>query len=544
MPEFPAEFLLAALVVTTLASGGLLGLWAATSRWHWFARTMVVLGLLMPLLWRPIFEPFVTLLAEVVTIVVGVMIYRRNWPRWRFSIADGLMGMVVVSVLAAGWVSGWSRSYGTETSWFELVQVAGLGLLAGISLLLGAWLVVRPWRWKWKFLTIVPFVLVLSVGEPFVNYLANWYYFDGGVVYMTWSKPEGVPPGMIVVIPQILVGVLVAMLDRRIVEDTTNVWRGVAVASTLLIAAYPLSMAWRLSTPVAVPHDTGESSPAYKALEAMTAQPNLANILNFGGATPVNLIGLGQAVDAAKGDFEQLDRLLEDPLVMAVRYDEFAVEPLTPRRDLMLLLGARSAVARHRGRSHEFFDACKSQFKFIAALEGQGMIVDSLTHKALESTALEEIYLGRGLLDSTQSRELSLLLANYNANRHPLSETLHRERIYLENANGWIGHLIEFLEIRPVALAGMQVPPHDWMRKMSEAEAALLATELAIRAYRRDRYGLPQQLADLVPKYLPEVPLDPWSTSGEPLRYHRDGQNYSVLILGEGEPLTLKDAFE
>ncbi|MCO6045049.1 hypothetical protein NG895_14155 [Aeoliella sp. ICT_H6.2] len=51
--------LLATLVITTLATGGLLGLWAATSRWHWFARTMVVLGVLAPLLWRPIYEPFV-----------------------------------------------------------------------------------------------------------------------------------------------------------------------------------------------------------------------------------------------------------------------------------------------------------------------------------------------------------------------------------------------------------------------------------------------------------------------------------------------------
>ena len=60
-----AEALYGLLLVTTFASVGLLGLWAATSRWHPFLRTAIVLAILSVLLLRPMFEPFVMLVSQV-----------------------------------------------------------------------------------------------------------------------------------------------------------------------------------------------------------------------------------------------------------------------------------------------------------------------------------------------------------------------------------------------------------------------------------------------------------------------------------------------
>ncbi len=69
---------------------------------------------------------------------------------------------------------------------------------------------------------------------------------------------------------------------------------------------------------------------------------------------------------------------------------------------------------------------------------------------------------------------------------------------------------------------------HDLVR---QAATRLLAAEMAIRNFRRDRGQLPKSLAELVPKYLQEVPLDPFQ-AGKPLIYQPKGNAYRLYSLG------------
>ncbi|MGB9877802.1 MAG: hypothetical protein ACPLPS_08555, partial [bacterium] len=46
------------------------------------------------------------------------------------------------------------------------------------------------------------------------------------------------------------------------------------------------------------------------------------------------------------------------------------------------------------------------------------------------------------------------------------------------------------------------------------------ATLLALRAYKKDKGHLPDNLSELVPEYLPEIPIDPFD--GKPLRYSKE----------------------
>jgi hypothetical protein len=61
----------------------------------------------------------------------------------------------------------------------------------------------------------------------------------------------------------------------------------------------------------------------------------------------------------------------------------------------------------------------------------------------------------------------------------------------------------------------------------------LLETQLALHAYRLDHGRYPDSLAELVPKYLKAVPLDPF-TDGEPLRYRISADYYIVYTAGNG----------
>ncbi len=65
------------------------------------------------------------------------------------------------------------------------------------------------------------------------------------------------------------------------------------------------------------------------------------------------------------------------------------------------------------------------------------------------------------------------------------------------------------------------------------AETARLATAscgLAVERYRLAHGALPETLRDLVPTYLPDVPLDPFD--GKPLRYKHFEQGYAVYSVG------------
>jgi hypothetical protein len=62
------------------------------------------------------------------------------------------------------------------------------------------------------------------------------------------------------------------------------------------------------------------------------------------------------------------------------------------------------------------------------------------------------------------------------------------------------------------------------------AEWRLLSTHLALRAYSQTKGGHPDSLSDLIPGFLTEVPVDPYSD--DPLRYRYEGMEPLLYSLG------------
>ncbi len=63
------------------------------------------------------------------------------------------------------------------------------------------------------------------------------------------------------------------------------------------------------------------------------------------------------------------------------------------------------------------------------------------------------------------------------------------------------------------------------------AHLRLLATELALRCYQSEEGHAPMALAQLAPKYVQLVPLDPFS--GRPMIYRLQGTNWLLYSVGE-----------
>ena len=65
-----------------------------------------------------------------------------------------------------------------------------------------------------------------------------------------------------------------------------------------------------------------------------------------------------------------------------------------------------------------------------------------------------------------------------------------------------------------------------------QAEMRLLIVELALQAYLFEHEQFPHQFAELVPEYLPEVPVDPLSQDSSPLNYRRTDDGYLLYSVG------------
>src|SRR5690242_19376387 len=117
------DFIAALLLVTSFTVAGWLTLWAAFSRIHWFARTLVILTCLAPLLAAAAYEAFVAFALQCALIVLAIQ-FGRWWTirklltatqpinantenagptSWRFSIMTLLQVTVLVAV--GSWVA-------------------------------------------------------------------------------------------------------------------------------------------------------------------------------------------------------------------------------------------------------------------------------------------------------------------------------------------------------------------------------------------------------------------------------------------------------
>jgi hypothetical protein len=109
-----------------------------------------------------------------------------------------------------------------------------------------------------------------------------------------------------------------------------------------------------------------------------------------------------------------------------------------------------------------------------------------------------------------------------------------RAQAVMERADGWKRRfVVVFRSLAGLEPTGYEHPTNiDWRRQM-ELYDGMLRTDLSIRLFEHDHGRLPETLNELVPDYLPAVPLDLLAKSREPLRYCRDGDNFSVYSVGK-----------
>lgn len=153
--------------------------------------------------------------------------------------------------------------------------------------------------------------------------------------------------------------------------------------------------------------------------------------------------------------------------------------------------------------------------------------VEALVGVALESVSTGFLTTIRQDLTLDERKQVTHQLQAVAARRESQELFLARNRTYDARIPSWRDRLYDAARrVQKIPGSMDEVWPDVCRRR--DATIALLQADLAIRAYRQHHGDWPRTLADLVPDYLPEVPVDPFTHSSS-LRYRAEGDGGFTL---------------
>lgn len=543
------------LLVSSWTCNGLLTLWAATSGRHRLLRCAAVLAVLFPLLMAPASELWSLFLLQGCTVAAGITIWRWRAARRQegsnsedvvtskrrftiqFSIRTLLALTGLVAMLTAISVPVVRNTSASAESWME---TAVGGVCGGCAVLTGAWLAVaRRKRLAWLAAALLCLGLASVVLWFDVWFMPLLFDYSLSLAVLTWFVIFSALAAM--------TWLLLCVWFAARTTPTGNFARTRQIAAQCLVcllvvalALPPAYVVWQLNHPLPVPDlpapqpngmddivaagDALGASPILSAnVEPKSTEELAAEVAKYAG--DYQRLRLGLARDVRAQPWAENGKVL-DSLVMGLR-----VNPSVRQAARALMLESQLAQQQKR-----YGDAARIALENVhlgQAVARDGLLVDYLTGVAIEDMGDRSLYPVLPQLNAAECREITAALAGMERRRESIEDVLRRERILSENLYGWPYHLYDLLN-RLVS------PDHRQrmlgLRDREQAKTGLLIAELALRAYQLDHGTLPDQLEQLTPEYLTELPVDPFAPEGRPLRYICTEDGHVLYSIGrDGE---------
>jgi hypothetical protein len=551
------ELKLTILLISTLTTNGLLALWAATSPRHWFLRTAVYLACLSPLLLVPAYEPFVLLALQGAVIAGGMKatrLYKRHrtvstnsggetCSPWRFSLLNLLLSMPFIGAAAA--IA--SRMPALNSFAWQSIGVVAIG--SGISILFayGAARVAMKRRFA---LAALLLFMAMSLGPPIGD--MDWLYLS--LLEGVWSDSP--------------VNTVTGFMNARGYHYTVE-WSMIMLA--IGATAFGICLLWRAATNRAEVARWRRwfrtaASLAFIGLCGIISLPAAAALFALMTPDPIPVIeipapngrddlvaawkmmGPNQLIDS--GNFDR-DTASESQLITAVTEVAKAIHrvetglPLPTMRTLDYSLGAEwpideiqktrsiaraidaaGRLAEVQGNFDESFRWHLNGVKYGFASRRGGMIIDGLVGVACSGVGCEGIYEIRDHLSSQQCDDAIAELSRLLANAEQFEDVEYRDRVWEQRTRGWMTHLWQWLQ-DDYGTAHYEVAYFAEL-----ARIRLLMAELAICRFRQSHGRLPANIVELASEALPEMPVDPFSSTNERLRFNRTSDGYVLYSVG------------
>ena len=570
------ELAIAVLLISTLTTTGLLALWAATSRRHWFVRTAAFAGVLSPLLLVPAYEPFVALVLGGAIVAAGVWVFDRALSRKRrgfaekragaspppatstsrrprFSLATLLLLMVVCGVAAA------VAANAPRLNRYAWQSVAVIGLCGGATTLAACWAATRT---SWRRVVVAAVVaLLFGIGVGALTGLAEWLapsFSDSGYGWPPSHDPamaallasSGPPFAMwpVAAPSMVLLTLLVLLLVRTATGShraSTSTKRGrfvrraptvLAVMAVATVAAPSAVVLYRLLTPdpiprQAVPQPNGfdELLAAGKLVEGMTV--NSWNFVESTATKPQLVAAVAEVAPAIDRGRRGLAMSVLVPTEYAYREDSVGnfLNHISAFRALARAYSATGRLAALNGD----FDAAASAYldavRLGVASRRGGLIVDGIVGAAMTRVGALGLFEIHERLSAPQCQRIIEELSSLESQREPYEKMEWRDNIWEQHAMGWHGRLYHNLEgASGDAVAGEYRQP--FVREATILR--LLIAHLTLRAYRAEHAEMPTAWDDVTRAGLPALMIDPWDPSGAALRYRRSDEGYALYSVG------------
>ena len=159
-------------------------------------------------------------------------------------------------------------------------------------------------------------------------------------------------------------------------------------------------------------------------------------------------------------------------------------------------------------------------------------------HRGFGTTGVMNMATLQKDVSTANARQVLASLRRFERQREPIEVSLQREQAWEERAIHWRSRLRRLKNLNaPIlgsAISSRSLDPLETYRESNRPHLAyqrLLATELALRLFQEDQGRLPRKLDELVPKYLDEVPLDPFSVTGQALVYRATGGKHRLYTV-------------
>jgi hypothetical protein len=533
---------------------GLVAIWAAESRRHWFVRALAVVAALVLLVPIQAYEAvwLFALSSPLIVISLRWIRWLQNCPesggrvadgreerggRWQFHIRDLLMLMVLLAISLAG-LSPAFRSFQpwNYAGWIvSVLTVASIAVLAQL-------LVTGPRRWVAGLLLLLVLPLAASAKRLVVS---DW---AGAWSYLGVSFPPGLLLADLGKVTVSGIGLAVLLITFLILARSSFAATGPlrrALSQVLWVAALfallvPLGLTYlRLcirapQVPKFVVQDN-----QYARVVAIAER---VSSLNPGADA---LADLGPKASELEGLYIELRLLLGG--TNAVHYDPERIEdawklgPLNSLHQLARCLDAESRALMAHGQTTPAVEHALAVVQIGAMLQRGGTSNPVLTGTEIELMGYSRLAELRGDLSPDAMARVQAVLAKICSEREPHEDLQARELAYYDRCplmwrlDNWAAECAGALHVFQVFGFDSELISLVRASRWSGSEMALqrcelthrlLHADLAIRQFQQDRGELPTDLSDLVPGYLSRMPMDPHS--GQPLNYRATGATYTL----------------
>jgi hypothetical protein len=509
--------LLCLIAIVMMSLFGLLAIWAGLGRGHWFIRAAVVLGCISLLLVVPAFELVTVYMVQCGLTIIALGAWR-NWRlphgaaspspdpsrmvnarrAWQFSILDLMLLTLLVAWMCAMVTSA------PHTAWVDWPALLAEGAVAALLTVAAAWIALSGTRWWLRLLVF----LILPPAALMVAWLALWRLACRAGTASRWSSWRG---GL----PTAALGV-----------------------TSLLIAGPAATICWWLAHPRTVAETAAPSPNGYDELVRAGKVLEAVNVPYFDTATQAQLKAYVLQCSAV---YEPIRAALGKPCQVPPRRNfgdiGAGMERTTMVRAVARALCGKGRLAAMEGRNADAIAAYTDSIRLGHAAMRDGMAVDLLVGITFEGIGRSGIARMRQSLSAKDCVALLPTLKDLLDRPLPLDECVARDLAFGDRIFGWQGHLADMI----VPLFPQKNLTYAADREL--AQSRLLICELAIRAYSLEHGRNPAALGDLVPRYLSEVPKDPFG--GGEFIYRVTPTGYELHSAGieptTGRPISADD---